>query len=204
MKFLGFLLALALITACGTPGGTAVNDVAKETKNDLALCGMGINSSTTVAVKVAVELEKRNGVIDAGLKDELATEFSKRFAPADAIKAMELYLDCMEKRISERRADKKQTAITACKAAWTCDFNQAGGFCRCNKVIREVQAEKAWSELQTAKLISEKCTFNFQQCWPGQNLQKGRADCEAILSDAKIALPKKSTTDTCTYEWAPS
>jgi hypothetical protein len=33
-------------------------------------------------------MEKKSGQIDLGLKDELATEFSKRFSRADATKAM--------------------------------------------------------------------------------------------------------------------
>ena len=205
MKILVILLAFVLTSGCaGTPAGTTVADVKPETRDDLAACGMGINSSTTVAVKVAVELEKKSGQIDTGLKDELATEFSKRFAPADAIKAMELYLGCMDKRGAARQVSKKQASISACRAAWTCDSNQASGFCTCNQVSREMQKELGLTELQTAKIIIEKCSFNFQQCWPGQNLQKGRADCEAILSEAQISLPKKLVPNSCKYEWSTS
>jgi hypothetical protein len=208
MKILGILLAFLLLTGCvsnrGTIASTAVMDVKPETRDDLAACGMGISSSTTVAVKAAIELEKKNGQIDVGLRDELATEFSKRFLPADAVKAMEQYLGCMDKRGAARRADQKQAAISSCKAAWTCNFNQVAGFCNCNRVITEVQKERGLTELQTAQMIKNQCTFDFQQCWPGQNLQKGRADCEAILNDAKISLPVKSTTSACTYEWPPA
>lgn len=202
MKILGILLAFATLTGC--IGGGAVSNVNPETKDDMAACGMGINSSSNVALKAAVELEKYSGEISGGLKDELATEFSKHFSQADALKAMEQYLVCMKTRVNDRRAEKKQSAITACKAAWTCDSNQAAGYCTCNEVVREVQKERNLSELQAAKLIKSQCSFDFQQCWPGQNLQKGRSDCEATLSQAGIALPKKSATKTCTYDWPSS
>jgi hypothetical protein len=51
-------LGLALVAGCashvGSSGGTAVMDVKPETRDDLAACGIGINSSTTVALKAAI------------------------------------------------------------------------------------------------------------------------------------------------------
>lgn len=201
MKVFGVLLALTLFVGCSSTPGV---NVTPQTKDDMAACGMGVSSQTAVAVRAAIEVEKNSGEVTGGLRDELKTEFLKNFRKEDALAASDRYLECMKGRSSIRREAQKVSAIQTCKASWTCNFNQVSGFCLCNDVTKQIQKEQGLSEFQTAKLIASNCTANFAQCWPDGNVHKGRADCEVVLSEAKIALPKKSANKICTYEWEPT
>lgn len=202
MRLLAVLLVCVSLFACkttsSTPGGVSVLDVSAETKNDIAACSMGISSG--VELKVGASIEKTNGgELTGSLKDELHGAFVSKFGQADALKAQTEYLACMNKRYEDRKAEKKISEISACKAAVTCDVNVVAGICSCRHVVEEAEKKYGWSPAKVAQEYNKLCLqpAKIEQCWPANAvLKSARARCESVLGDAKLALPSLNS-DTC-------
>jgi hypothetical protein len=202
---LGLIFVVGIISGCtwpiSNPGGLTVGHVSAETKDDIASCSMGISSET--ALKAGASMEANGGKVDLSLKDELKGAFVEKFGEKDALAAMGQYQVCMDDRYKKRQATKKQVAISACKAAWTCDMNVVAGVCACNQIVKESGKKYGWTDLRMAQEYTQLCSSKkILQCWPpAGELNKMRAECQTTLSEANIPMP---SLDSATCKVSPS
>lgn len=203
LRALAALVALLIVAGCAgksNVGGLTVSEVSAETKDDLAACGMGLSSST--GLKAGASIEKNGGKLDTSLNDELKTAFVSKFGEKDALAAMDKFTTCMERRHDQRIASKKQAAVSACKARWTCDMNVAAGFCNCRKTIASIGKEQGWSEAKSAQELGKNCAFTFAKCWPAGDLNNERSKCETVLAEASVPMLTFSSATCKPSTWA--